>query len=134
MIKRSIALCMGLALCLASFAQASDDEMATIFGRSGDHSHGGYGAITLSYTTINKKDAMTIGGRGVWIIDHNFGIGMGGCGFITEPQMDLILEEEYQINGGYGGLILEPIIGAKKPIHLSFPVLIGAGGVSYNFV
>jgi hypothetical protein len=46
--------------------------------------------------------------------------------------MDKVKGEEYQISGGYGGFILEPIIGAKSPVHLSFPVLIGAGGVAYS--
>lgn len=31
--------------------------------------------------------------------------------------------------GGYGGLVIEPIIGAKWPVHVSIPILIGAGGV-----
>jgi hypothetical protein len=41
----------------------------------------------------------------------------------------------YNLAGGYGGFIIEPIIMGRWPIHISFPVLIGAGGValtSYN--
>jgi hypothetical protein len=32
--------------------------------------------------------------------------------------------------GGYGGFLLEPIIAGKSPVHVSFPILIGGGGVS----
>ena len=32
--------------------------------------------------------------------------------------------------GGYGGLLIEPILAGTSPVHLSFPVLIGAGGVT----
>lgn len=113
-------------------AQENDNEVKTIFGRNKNHSNGGYGALMVGYSEIMDRDALLIGARGAWVIDHNFAIGMGGYGFMTDPQLDPVKNEEYEISGGYGGLILEPIIGSKKPVHLSFPLLIGAGGVAYN--
>jgi len=120
-------------------AQESDNEVKTLFGSKNDHSNGGYGALMVGYSQIWDRDAILIGGRGAWIIDHNFGIGMGGYGFMTDPKTDPYIQDEitgqntkYQITGGYGGLLLEPIIGAKKPVHLSFPILIGAGGIAYT--
>jgi len=113
-------------------AQESDNEVRTIFGSKKDHSNGGYGAIMVNYSQIMERDALLVGGRGAWVIDHNFGLGLGGYGFMTDPQMDNIKGEEYQISGGYGGLLLEPVIASKSPVHLSFPILIGAGGVAYN--
>jgi hypothetical protein len=35
------------------------------------------------------------------------------------------------LTGGYGGFIIEPIILPKFPVHISFPILLGAGGISY---
>lgn len=126
-----LTLAFGLILSLAH-AQEADNEVRTIFGSKQDRSNGGYGAIMVNYSEIMNRDAIVVGGRGAWVVDHNFGLGLGGYGFMTDPQMDNVKGEEYQINGGYGGLILEPIVGAKKPVHLSFPILIGAGGVAYN--
>jgi len=36
------------------------------------------------------------------------------------------------LTGGYGGLVLEPIVFPNFPVHLSLPVLIGAGGIAYT--
>lgn len=120
-------------------AQESDNDFKTLFGGKGDHSNGGYGAIMVNYSNIADRDALLIGGRGAWIIDHNFGFGIGGYGFMTDPKTDPYLTDpitglpqKYQIAGGYGGLLFEPIIGAKRPVHLSFPILIGAGGIAYT--
>jgi hypothetical protein len=35
------------------------------------------------------------------------------------------------LTGGYGGLYVEPILLPRSPVHLSFPVLFGAGGISF---
>ncbi|MDX9932700.1 MAG: hypothetical protein RB294_08960, partial [Bacteroidales bacterium] len=34
------------------------------------------------------------------------------------------------IQGGYAGLLLQPVIFPKFPVHISFPVLLGAGGAA----
>ena len=106
------------------------DEIITLFG--GHHvSHGGYGAVTIGYSTINNMDAIMIGGRGAWIIGHWFAIGFGGTGFINDMHYNNILDRNVNLTGGYGGLILEPIILPKIPIHLSTPLLFGVGGIAY---
>jgi len=33
---------------------------------------------------------------------------------------------------GYGGLLIEPIIAYRSPVHISLPILIGAGGCGYQ--
>lgn len=71
------------------------------------------------------------GGQGGWVIDHGFVLGGGGYGFMTDRTFDQELNERYMLTGGYGGLLLEFIVAPKSPVHLSFPMLIGAGGVSY---
>jgi hypothetical protein len=96
---------------------------------------GGYGAFTIGYTQINSKDAILMGGRGAWVIGHGFGLGLGGYGFINDPTYDPVDDLNYSLAGGYGGLIMEPIVFGWFPVHMSFPILIGAGGVantSYN--
>ena len=121
---KSIILTLALAMVISlAGAQESNNEVRTIFSSSNNHSHGGYGAVMVNYSEINNRDALLIGARGAWVIDHNFGLGLGGYGFMTDPQKDGNLNfEEYQIAGGYGGILVEPIIGAKSPVHLSFPI------------
>lgn len=112
--------------------QAQDDQpMRTLFNNGGIRSNGGYGAVTVGYTQIANADAITIGGQGAWLINHQFGIGLSGTGFITERAYDATLDNRYITTGGYGGLMLEFIAMPKSPVHLSFPVTIGAGGITY---
>lgn len=110
--------------------QERRDEVITLFG---DHhvSHGGYGAVTIGYSLIDNKDAIMIGGRGAWIIGHWFALGFGGLGFINDIHFDDILNQNVNLTGGYGGLVLEPIILPRIPIHISTPVLFGVGGIAY---
>ena len=110
----------------------SPDEIKTLFNNSAVKSNGGYGGLMINYTKIDDRDALTMGAKGGWIINHSFTLGMGGYGFITEPKHDETLNKDYEYAGGYGGLLLEPIIGGKHPIHLSFPIIIGAGGIAYT--
>lgn len=107
-----------------------DDGIKTIFGNK-KIKHGGYGALSIGYSQIDGKDAFVTGARGAWIIGHSFAIGLGGMGFSNNLYIDDDagwMENEY--SGGYGGLLLEPVIFPKFPVHLSLPVILGAGGVA----
>lgn len=117
---------------LCALAQETDDnkDIATIFSKN--RTNGGYGAVSLSYTQIDGKDAFLMGARGSWIIDHSFAIGLGGCGFVNDMDYHGMRDNSIENNlaGGYGGLYLEPIIAPRFPVHLSFPVLFGIGGIT----
>jgi hypothetical protein len=103
-------------------------EVQTLFNPNSGS--GGYGAFSIGYTQINNKDAILIGGRGAWVVGHGFGLGGGGYGFINDPTYNPVDELNYTLAGGYGGLIMEPILFGWFPVHLSFPILVGAGGVA----
>lgn len=110
-------------------------EYRTLFG--GDETtHGGYGGLAVNWSQIDGKDAVLVGIRGGWIINHGISIGLGGYGFANDLSYNKTIDNikgDYAMAGGYGGLVIEPIIGAKWPVHVSIPILIGAGGVSlYN--
>jgi hypothetical protein len=111
----------------------SNDEFKTLFG-DGNVSHGGYGAFTINYSQIDGKDAMVMGARGAWIIGHSFALGFGGSGFINDYSFNPNIAGGRNVNlaGGYGGLLMEPIIFAKFPVHLSIPILVGGGGIAYT--
>ena len=111
----------------------STEEYKTLFS-SDKITHGGYGVILMNYSQIDGKDAFLVGMRGMWLINHGVGIGIGGYGFANDLQYENhsgSSPTDYSLAGGYGGLVIEPIIGAKHPVHVSLPILIGAGGVAY---
>lgn len=103
-------------------------EIKTLFGPNAGS--GGYGAITLGYSLVDGRNALLLGGRGEWVIGHGLGLGVGGYGFVNDPIYNASDNFYYSLAGGYGGFIIEPIIFGRWPIHISLPVLIGAGGVA----
>jgi hypothetical protein len=129
--KLTLLIFLGLGFLLASAQDnGDDDQISTLF--SHNRSNGGYGAVSFMYTQIDGKDAFLVGGRGSWIMGHSFAIGLGGCGFINEVNYHDMHNTNVNDNlaGGYGGLYLEPIVAPRFPVHLSFPILVGFGGVS----
>ncbi|MEZ5145627.1 MAG: hypothetical protein R2759_00690 [Bacteroidales bacterium] len=128
------------AFSLFAHAQEGDDEFKTIF--SSDYSSGGYGAPELKLGNVNNNMSLLMGGRGGWIIGHRFVVGGAGYGLTTnnnfyysEPLLDangnmVDSTRNLRLDMGYGGLLLEFIAMPKKAVHLSFPIIIGAGGTS----
>jgi hypothetical protein len=111
-----------------------DNSVQTIFGSK--PAHGGYFAFSVQYASLDQRDGMKIGGRGGWIVDHKFAIGLCGYGFFNEHQKFIDLRDDpaykYGLGGGYGGLFIEPILFPKSPVHISFPIILGGGGVAYT--
>jgi hypothetical protein len=106
-----------------------DREFQTILGHN--RAGGMYGSFTLGYSEIDNYQAVLFGGRFMWIASHSIGFGFGGTGFINEYHYEDMLNTDVFLTGGYGGLFIEPIIAPKFPVHIAFPCLFGAGGISY---
>lgn len=101
------------------------NEIKTVFGNK-KVTHGVYFGFSVGYSIIDNKDAFTSGARLMWVIGHSFAWGLAGSGFANNFHSD----EGTSLQGGYGGLMFEPILLPKYPVHLSFPVLLGVGGVA----
>ena len=135
--KRSLII-TALLIILASAAYPQEEkseksqknsEFRTLLGH--DRHNGIYGAFTIGYSEIENRQGVIFGGRFEWITGHSLGIGFGGSGFINENHYEASLNSNVFLTGGYGGLYIEPIIMPNYPVHLSFPILLGAGGISY---
>lgn len=124
-------------------AQRADSTgIRTLFGAGHDLANGGWGAPTASYTRILDQDAMLVGARGGWLIDHRLTLGFAGQGLVTDVlnagyDDHLVAEgraprRASRLRGGYGGLLIEPIIAHRSAVHVSLPLIIGAGGCGYQ--
>ena len=111
------------------FQYYKDKEIKTLLGRN--RAGGAYGSFSVGYSTIDNKQAVLLGGRFSCIASHYIGVGVGGTGFLNEYHYEPVIDREVFLTGGYGGLYLEPILFPRFPVHMSFPVLLGAGGISY---
>ena len=110
-----------------------NEEMKTLFKQSTTDkiSSGGYGSFSIGYSQIDSKDALQFGGRVAWIANHKFAMGLAGFGFVNSIQKNYDMDpSNYFLAGGYGGVFFEPILMPNKPVHISFPIIFGVGGVS----
>ncbi len=138
--KNIISILFILSIGISLYGQQEDDnktkrnnngEIHTLFGRN-KVNNGGYGGFGAGYTWLDDKDAVTTSGRGAWIIGHGLAIGFSGTGFMNSFHYDPIVDADINLTGGYGGLLIEPILLGRFPIHLSFPVVAGLGGIAYT--
>lgn len=132
--KKNLLSAFLLLLFIPLFAQENEstekkNEFKTLLGN--DRQNGLYGAFSIGYSEIDSKQAVVFGGRFEWITGHSLGLGFGGNGFINESHYDAALNTDIFLTGGYGGLYVEPIVMPNYPVHISFPILLGGGGVSY---
>lgn len=129
--KTKVSFLLFICALFVSPVLAQDDEgIVTLFGNNDKIDHGGWGGFSMGYSKIGEQDAFISGGRGGWLIDHRLTIGGGGYGFYTNFNHSNISSptaDNYSLAGGYGGLLLEPVIAPFNPVHISIPVLIGGG-------
>ena len=111
------------------FEYYKNKEIKTLLGRN--RAGGAYGSFSTGYTVIDDKHALLFGGRFSWLPSKSMGVGVGATGFINEFHYEPSIDMDVFLAGGYGGIYLEPILFPRWPIHLSFPVLFGAGGISF---
>jgi hypothetical protein len=113
----------------AEFEHYRNNEIKTLLGHN--RTGGAYFVFTTGYSVINDKHAVLFGGRFGWLPARSLGVGLGATGFINEYHYEPAIDKDVFLAGGYGGLYIEPVLFGKSPVHLSFPVLLGAGGISY---
>lgn len=130
--KRLSVFLVMMVLGLAVMAQErTGNEYRTLFGNRNHSSNGGYGAFIMGFGRIDDSDAFFGGMKGGWMIDHSLTIGMAGYGFMNNLDINMTPGSvSRHLTGGYGGLLIEPVIAPFYPIHLTIPIILGAGGIA----
>ena len=95
---------------------------------SGDFHSGGFGAPVVKFTELGNEFAVFVGGRGGWIINHTFVLGVGGYGLANDIDFGTGLARAVEL--GYGGLELEYINNSANLVHFTVFLLVGGGGLS----
>jgi hypothetical protein len=105
------------------------DEIKTIFKHT-KGSNGGYANLWAGYTQIDNEDGFSCGLNVSGLIAHSLGIGLAIEGFSNDYYMGHETGSNFNsLMGVYGGLLIEPIVFPRFPVHFSFPVVLGLGGV-----
>jgi hypothetical protein len=127
-------------ILLAVVAKAQDEiknpseDLNTVFGKSGNIKLGWYVGFDGGYTKFDTKDVWLGGISAGMVINNTFTIGGWGRSFIHNQGMfypEVTGTSGAYLDGGYGGLLIEYILMPRSAIHVSFPLLIGGGNVSY---
>lgn len=105
------------------------NQVQTLFGNGGGF--GGFLEVEAKAGDINGQTGLLIGGAIKGVFSSKFNLGFAGYGLTTAIDADTYDDENklYQINFGYGGLVLEPVIGNRSLVHITLPVLLGVGGI-----
>ena len=112
------------------------NQPETLFNNQ--QSFGGYVGFSMGYGILDGQSALVTSGRVMVVANHYLGMGFGGKGFVTNPtETPYAVANDPNVNtlyvsktGGYGGFYVEPVLLSMKPIHLSFPILLGAGAIA----
>lgn len=94
--------------------------------------HGVYLGLNMRYGEVDGKDTYMGGLKLAYVANQQFEAGFSG-NFLYSDQdfFDTASGRREDLIGAYGGLHLEPIFFSKSRVNLSFPLLIGGGGVGY---
>ncbi len=113
------------------FQYYKDNGIKTLLGN--ERPGGRYGSISLGYSGIDDRQTLVFGQRITWLPVSMLGVGMGINEFISEYRHDDISHRDIYVMGGFGGMYIEPIVLPRMPVHASFPILIGCGGMSQMY-
>lgn len=121
-----------IAICLLGFTslKAQDNEVQTVF-RGHNVSHGGYGAITNKFTSINGEFANMVGLYGGWFINKKLMLGFGAAAttsFLPVPeQFSQYPGRDVSYEYGQVGFMTEYVVASNKSLHVTFNLLTGSG-------
>jgi hypothetical protein len=113
-------------------AQEEQREVQTLFGNKSGF--GGYLGLNTKLGDVNGQEAFFTGGEVAFVLNRSFNLGVEGYGMVNHVLSDEVTDtrEKLYIQMGYGGLHLEPVINSEGLIHITMPILLGAGGIGQS--
>lgn len=92
-----------------------------------------YGTVISNAGTVRNSAALFIGGRGGWIFDHTYAVGIEG--YMLMNNIDARIPDtsgNHYLTMSYGGIELEYIAPFGGFSYLTFHTLIGGGSISHK--
>lgn len=134
--KRIINTCIILFASVSIWAQSDSVktqkqkyQSTTLFNTN--KGFGAYLGLNSRFSEVNKQATLLTGGEVSFVIAHRLNIGFEGYGMVNPVKSNNFKEDSTStyLNMGYGGFHLEPVLWSDKLVHLSFPIMFGAGAV-----
>ncbi|WP_421824942.1 hypothetical protein [Flagellimonas oceanensis] len=129
--QKTTILLLFLLMAIMGFSQNDDDQYITFNDRK-NVVHGVYLGLSTYFGEIEGDDTYIGGLKVAYVANRQFEVGfMGNVLYSQQNIFNPRTNNNDDIVAVYGGLHLEPILFGKKRVGLSFPILIGGGGVGY---
>lgn len=108
------------------------DEIQTVFKKG--RPLGFYFGWSTKPTALNNQLGIMTGGEFALSFGRKINMGIAGYGLISPVQSNILDQDGnvYYYDMAYGGFLFEPVLGSNRMLHLTFPVLVGAGGLAYH--
>ena len=107
-----------------------DEEIKSLLSKKNDLN--AFGAVDLKVGDLKDERGLLVGAYGGFIINRRYLFGVAGYGLVTNVEFDGIVPgrlEPKRLNlyGGYGGILIGTTIASRELIHISIPIVLGAG-------
>lgn len=134
---RKLLACLMLLLTVAAFSQRyldtnnpDDEEVKSLLSKDNDLN--GFGAVDLKVSDFLDERGLIVGAYGGFIINRRYLLGIAGYGLVTNVQFQGTVPTQTEsktlnLHGGYGGVLIGGTIAHKELIHISIPIVLGAG-------
>lgn len=127
------AVCLLYAQKYVDTYDPKDDQVKSLLSKENDIN--GFGATDLKVTDFKGERGLMVGGYGGFIINRRFLFGVAGYGIVTNVEIQETLLDGSEgprmlnLHGGYAGILIAPTIAPKEVIHVSMPIVFGAGSI-----
>ncbi|WP_213831171.1 hypothetical protein [Flagellimonas sp. 389] len=116
--------------CVA-WSQDQEDNTYIEFNDRNNVVHGVYLGLGTYFGEIDGENTYHGVFKIAYVANRQFEVGFAAVGFYSEQDIRVNTFDTFDFAGAYGGLHIEPILWGRSKANLSFPILIGAGGVVY---
>ena len=128
-------LCFATAQQYVDTYDPNDDQVKSLLGKENDLN--GFGAMDLKIGDFVGERALLMGAYGGFIINRRYLFGLAGYGIATNVEFDGLIPGDTEtksldLHGGYGGVIIGLTIAPRELIHISIPVVLGAGSIEVS--
>jgi hypothetical protein len=107
-----------------------NDEVKSLLSKENDLN--AFGAVDLKVGSFVDVRGLLVGAYGGFIINRRYLLGVAGYGLVTNLEFQGMVPNDPELrtlnlHGGYGGVLIGATIAHKELIHISIPIVMGAG-------
>lgn len=126
-------------LTLISFGQKyvdtndpKNEEVKSLLSKNNDLN--AFGALDIKVSDLMTERSLLVGAYGGFIINRRYLFGVAGYGLVTNVEFEGLVPgqttpKQLNLQGGYGGIMIGGTIAPRELIHISIPIVLGAGSL-----